>query len=177
MYHWAKTKESCKPKADVTFGMTHTYIGYALTAYWGDVFQRRKAYKSSRNAMQHHTEAITEYSTHKPKSGSVGSSGRRCMKTPKNSFKDVENASCKEASPLATQCPYTTTYKQRYLMYGSLTSWDHSQILMTANTSLSPLVMYPNGWRPYHVELLMPSIPEGCSMKWSSLASEHPRWS
>jgi hypothetical protein len=52
-----------------------------------------------------------EYFTHKPKSGSAGSFGLRCTKTPKNSSKGVRNASCKEASLLVTQCPYTTTCK------------------------------------------------------------------
>jgi hypothetical protein len=37
-----------------------------------------------KNAMQHRTEATIEYFAHKPKSGSAGSFGRRCAKTPKN---------------------------------------------------------------------------------------------
>ena len=61
--------------------------------------------KSLKDAMQHHTEAITEYSAQKPKSSNAGSSGRRCMKTPRSSFEGAENANYKVASQLATQCP------------------------------------------------------------------------
>jgi hypothetical protein len=98
MYHRAKIKESYKQKPDVTFGMTHTYKGYALTAYWGDVHQQRKVCKSSRNAMQQHTEAITEYSAHKLKSGSAGSSDQWCTKTPRSTSEGAKNASGKVAS-------------------------------------------------------------------------------
>jgi hypothetical protein len=37
--------------------------------------------------------------------------GQRCTRTPRNSSKGVRSANSKEASTLAMQCPYTTTFK------------------------------------------------------------------
>ena len=129
------------------------------------MYQRWKAYKSLRNAMQHRSEAIMEYSAHKPKYGNAGSSSRRCTKTPKNTFEGVRSVSCKVASLLAMQCPSTTTYKWRYLMSKALTSWDHSKSPMTASTSSSPLITYQNGWKLYLAELLTLGMKGRCFMK------------
>jgi hypothetical protein len=51
--------------------MTHTCTGCVLMDCWGGVCQWQKGCKSLKNAMQHCTEAITEYSTHKLRSGSA----------------------------------------------------------------------------------------------------------
>ena len=140
-------------------------VQYALTAYWGDVYKQRKVCKSSRNATQHHTEVIMEYSAHKPKFGNAGSSGWRCTRTPRSSFEGAKNVSYRVASQLVMQCPSTITYKWRSLMFGALTSWGHSKSPMIASTSLSSLTTCQNGWKPYHVELLMPGMQGRCFMK------------
>ena len=126
--------------------------------------QQRRGYKSLKDAMQHRMEAIIEYSAHKPKSSSVDSSDQRCTKTPKNSFKGVKNASCKVASLLAMQCPYSTICKWRSSMSRALTSWGHSKSPMTVSISLSPLITCQNGWKHYRVELLTPSMQGRCFM-------------
>ena len=82
------------------------------------------------------------HSAHKPKSSSVDSSDQRCTKTPKNSFEGVENASCKVASLLAMQCPYSTICKWRYLVSRAFTSWGHFKSPKIVSTSLSPSTTY-----------------------------------
>src|SRR6185312_6038056 len=52
------------------------------------------------------------------KSGKVVSSGPQCMKTPENLFEGAEDASYREASLLATQCPSHIISKLNYLMSG-----------------------------------------------------------
>src|ERR671938_202917 len=104
MYHQGRTEENCKSKADITYGMIHIYTGYAQMAYCEDAYQRKKDCRLLINATHRHTEAIMEYSAHRPKFGSVGSSGRRCMRTPKNSFGGVKNVN---TSPSLSP---TTTY-------------------------------------------------------------------
>ena len=175
-YHRAKIKGSCKQKVDVTFGMTHTCIGYALMAYWGDVCQWWKDFKSTRNAMQHHTEAITEYSAHKPKSSSAGSSGQWCTKTPRCSSEGAKNASCKVALRLTMHCLSTTTYKWRSSMFGALTSWGHSKSPKIVSTSLLLMTTCRNEWKHYPIELLMLGMQGICFMKWSCPALEHQGW-
>ena len=64
-----------------------------------------------------------ELSEHKQKSGKVVSFGPQCMKTPENLFEGAEDASCREASLLAMQCPSNKISKLNYSMSGVLTSW------------------------------------------------------
>ena len=64
-----------------------------------------------------------ELSEHKQKFGKVVSSGPQCMKTPENLFEGADDASCREASLLAMQCPSHTTSKLNYSMFGELISW------------------------------------------------------
>jgi len=71
-------------------------------------------------------EATLELSEHKQKFGKVVSSGPQCMKTPENLFEGAEDASYKEASLLAMQCPSHMTSKLNYSMSGVLISWGHS---------------------------------------------------
>ena len=70
-------------------------------------------------------EATLELSEHKQKSGKVVSSGPQCMKTPENLFEGAEDASCREASLLAMQCPSHTTSKLNCSMSGY---WLHGTI-------------------------------------------------
>jgi hypothetical protein len=107
-----------------------------------------------------HTKATLEHSGLKQKFGKVVSSGRQCMKTPENSFEDFENARCKVASLLATQCPSHITFRLNYSMYEALTSWGHSRSPMIASTSWSLWTTYPSGWKHFCAELPCQACPQ-----------------
>jgi hypothetical protein len=114
-----------------------------------------------------------ELSEHKQKSGKVVSSGPQCMKTSEILFEGAEDASCREASLLATQCPSHVISKWNCSTSRVLTSWDHSISPMIASTFWSLWTTFPSGWKRYPAELQMPSMRGRCFMKSSSLVSEN----
>ena len=76
------------------------------------------------------------YTVLKPRSTKADSFGQPCMRTPKTSFEDAEDASSMEGLlHVSDAMPLQNNLQIELFDILVLTSWDHSQSLMTANTS------------------------------------------
>jgi hypothetical protein len=64
MYHQEATNENSSKRAILTYGMNHTFSGYALMVYSEGVFQLKKESKSLKDATHHHREVTMWYSVH-----------------------------------------------------------------------------------------------------------------
>ena len=91
MYHQGRTKGSSSTKVVSTYGMSHTSLEFALTAYLEDVYQQKKASRSSNDATHHHMEGTMAHSTLIKKSSKVDSFGQPCMKTQKTLSEGVDH--------------------------------------------------------------------------------------
>ena len=156
--------------------MIHTCIGYAQMACSEDVYQQLKGSKLLISATLHPMEATMAYSAPRRKYGKVVSSGHQCMRTPETSSRGAESAKCKVASLLVMRCPSTSIFKSNCLMFGALTSWDHSQNQSIVSTSWSLSTTCQSGLKHYHADLPMPSMPARCFMRSSSHISGLQEW-
>ena len=73
-----------------TYGMSHTSLEFALTAYLEDVYQQKKASRSSNDATHHNMEDIMVHFAPTRRFGKVDSFGQPCMKTQSILSIDVE---------------------------------------------------------------------------------------
>ena len=81
MYHQGRTKGSSSMKGVSTYEMNHTSSESTQTAYLGDVYQQKKASRSSSDATHHHMEDIMVHFALIQRSSKVDSFGQPCMKT------------------------------------------------------------------------------------------------
>jgi hypothetical protein len=107
-----------------TYGTNHTSSEPALTAYSGDMYQCKKASRSSSDATHHHMEDIKVHFTLIQSSGKVDSFGQLCVKTRRTSSRDVEHVRGMGISIQWMPCHSPTTFRLSSLMSGELTAYD-----------------------------------------------------
>ena len=81
MYHQGRTKGSLSMKVISIDGMNHTSSESALMACSEDMYQWKKALRSSSDATHHHMEDIMVHSALIQRSSKVDFSSQQCMKT------------------------------------------------------------------------------------------------
>jgi len=87
-----------------TYGMIHTSSEFAQTGYLEDMYQLKKESKLLKDVIHHPMEDTMEQSVHTRRSRRVDFCSQPCMKTPKNSFGDVEHVSNMATSILEMSC-------------------------------------------------------------------------
>ena len=135
MYHQGRTKGCSFMKVISTYGMSPTSTESTLMAYSEDVYQRKKASRSSSDATHHHMEDIMVHSALIRRSGKVDSFGQPCMKIRRTSSGDVEHVRGTGISIQEMPCHSPTTSRSNFFMSRLSTTWDHFQSRRTMNTS------------------------------------------
>ena len=109
MYHQGRTKGSSSTKVISTYGMNRTSSESALMACSKDVYQWKKASRSSNDATHQHMEDIMVHSTLIRTSVKVDSSSQPCIKIRRTSSEGVEHVRGMGISIQEMRCHSPTT--------------------------------------------------------------------